>query len=133
LAPPASTAFDKALPSIIADAGGEANTIPTDHMKINTFKERVRAVVRKIPKGHVMTYGDVAYAAGAPGAARAVGTLMAGNHDKTVPCHRVVRASGHIGEYNGGGPNAKRMRLIREGVLFSGERVEKAALISRPR
>jgi len=90
--------------------------------KIN-FKERVLGVVRKIPKGKTLSYGKVAFAAGYPGAARAVGTLMAGNHDKTVPCHRVVRADGSIGEYNGGGSEAKRKRLIAEGVQFLGKRV----------
>jgi O-6-methylguanine DNA methyltransferase len=90
--------------------------------KIN-FKERTLAIVRKIPKGKTLSYGEVAFAAGYPGAARAVGTLMAGNHDKTVPCHRVVRADGSIGEYNGGGPEAKRKRLVAEGVTFRGERV----------
>lgn len=90
--------------------------------KIN-FKERALAVVRKIPKGETLSYGEVAFAAGYPGAARAVGTLMAHNHDKTVPCHRVVRADGSIGEYNGGGPEAKRKRLVSEGVTFHGNRV----------
>ncbi len=94
-----------------------------------SFKERVLAIVRKIPKGKVLSYGQVAYAAGYPGAARAVGTLMAGNHDKTVPCHRVVRASGHIGEYNGGGPEAKIKRLKGEGVQISGQRVDREYIL----
>lgn len=51
-------------------------------MKLN-FKERVLSIVRKIPKGSVMTYGQVAAQAGSPGAARAVGTLMAHNFDPT--------------------------------------------------
>lgn len=90
--------------------------------KIN-FKERALAIVRKIPKGKTLSYGQVAFAAGYPGAARAVGTLMAHNHDKTVPCHRVVRSDGKIGEYNGGGPEAKLKRLKSEGVHFVGNRV----------
>lgn len=91
--------------------------------KIN-FKERVLTVVRKIPKGQTLSYGQVAYAAGYVGAARAVGTLMAHNHDKTVPCHRVIRSDGKIGEYNGGGPEAKLKRLQSEGVLMSGQFVK---------
>lgn len=92
-------------------------------MKKINFKERALAVVRKIPKGKTLSYGEVAFAAGYTGAARAVGTLMAHNHDKTVPCHRVVRADGSIGEYNGGGPEAKLKRLKAEGVEFRGNRV----------
>ncbi len=81
------------------------------------FAERVRDVVRKIPKGKTMTYGTVAKMAGSPGAARAVGTIMAANYDKTVPCHRVIRSDGKIGEYNRGGPKAKRALLIKEGAI----------------
>ena len=88
------------------------------------FKERVLDIVQKIPKGSTLSYREVAYAAGYPGAARAVGTLMAHNHNKTVPCHRVIRSNGKIGEYNGGGSDAKRKRLIEEGVLFSGLHVK---------
>lgn len=88
--------------------------------KIN-FKERVLSVVQKIPKGKTLSYGEVAYGAGYPGAARAVGTLMAHNHDTTVPCHRVIRADGKVGEYNDGGPKAKLQRLLAEGVQMSGK------------
>lgn len=80
------------------------------------FADDVRSVVRGIKKGQTLSYGDVAKAAGAPGAARAVGTIMANNYDETVPCHRVIRADGKIGEYNRGGPEAKRKKLRAEGV-----------------
>jgi O-6-methylguanine DNA methyltransferase len=92
-------------------------------MKTEKFKERVLAVVRNIPKGKVLSYGQVAYAAGYPRAARAVGTLMAHNHDESVPCHRVVRSDGRVGEYNGGGKRAKIARLRDEGVAIDGARV----------
>ncbi len=98
-------------------------------MRTNTFKERVLAVVRKIPKGKVLSYGQVALAAGYPNAARAVGTLMAQNHDATVPCHRVVRSDGRIGEYNGGGSSAKAKRLRSEGVQITAERVHVSAIL----
>ena len=81
------------------------------------FGDRVRAVVREIKKGETMTYGEVAKRAGAPGAARAVGTIMANNYDKTVPCHRVIRADGKIGNYNRGGSTRKRELLKAEGAL----------------
>lgn len=85
-------------------------------MKSN-FADRVRAIVRKIPKGKTMTYGEVAYAAGHPGAARAVGLVMKNNYDPTVPCHRVIRRDGKIGDYNRGGEVRKRKLLQEEGAL----------------
>ena len=81
------------------------------------FAERVRSVVREIPKGKAMTYGQVAKAAGNPGAARAVGAVMKNNYDPTVPCHRVVRADGKIGDYNRGGMFRKVQLLHEEGYL----------------
>ncbi len=63
-----------------------------------SFADRVHAVVRDIPKGEMMTYGEVAYKAGYPGAARAVGTLMRNAIDPALPFHRVVLASGKIGK-----------------------------------
>jgi methylated-DNA-[protein]-cysteine S-methyltransferase len=82
-----------------------------------SFAERVRDVVRAIPKGETMTYGDVARKAGFPGAARAVGGVMKNNYDKTVPCHRVIRSDGKIGEYNRGGSEVKRALLKKEKAL----------------
>ncbi|HYD93505.1 MAG TPA: MGMT family protein [Candidatus Paceibacterota bacterium] len=82
-----------------------------------TFADRVRAIVRKIPKGKAMTYGEVAKAAGYPGAARAVGMVMKNNYDPSVPCHRVIRADGKIGDYNRGGAFRKHQLLQEEGYL----------------
>ena len=79
------------------------------------FQDKVRTVVKKIPKGNVLTYKQVAYAAGKPGAARAVANTMANNYDETVPCHRVIRSDGTLGGYNRGGIEAKRRILRSEG------------------
>lgn len=79
------------------------------------FQDKIRDVVRKIPKGSVLTYKEVAYAAGKPGAARAVANTMANNYDETVPCHRVIRSDGTLGGYNRGGIEMKRSILISEG------------------
>lgn len=86
--------------------------------KIETvFSDKVRAVVRNIPKGETMTYGAVAKTAGYVGAARAVGAVMKDNYDPTVPCHRVIRSDGSVGEYNRGGSEAKRALLVKEGAM----------------
>ncbi len=82
-----------------------------------SFTDKVRDIVRKIPKGKTMTYGMVAKMAGSPGAGRAVGTIMAGNYDPKIPCHRVIRSDGKIGAYNRGGEKAKRALLIKEGAI----------------
>ncbi len=81
------------------------------------FQEEVRKVVRQIPKGQVLTYKQVAYTAGKPGAARAVANTMANNYDPTVPCHRVIRSDGTLGGYNRGGIEKKRSMLIAEGYI----------------
>ncbi len=83
---------------------------------IDSFKIRVQKVVKSISKGKVMTYGAVAKAAGSSGAYRAVGSIMANNYDETIPCHRVIKSDGSLGNYNRpGGVEVKRKRLIAEG------------------
>lgn len=86
-------------------------------MKKADFKEKVIKVVKGIPKGKTMTYGEVAYHAGSRGAARAVGSIMANNQDKSVPCHRVIRSDGKIGDYNGLQGKDKAAILQAEGAL----------------
>ena len=88
------------------------------------FGKRVYEVVAKIPSGKVATYKQVATLAGNPLAARAVGMLMSRNtNPKKVPCHRVVGAGGALVGYAFNGPLAKRDKLMKEGVGFSGMRV----------
>jgi O-6-methylguanine DNA methyltransferase len=89
-----------------------------------SFKEKVQDVVKKIPTGQVLSYKQVATRAGVPGASRAVGTIMSHNDDKSVPCHRVVKSDGTVGEYNGlrgktSGKQTKINLLKREGVKFT--------------
>jgi O-6-methylguanine DNA methyltransferase len=79
------------------------------------FADRVHAFVRTVPRGRVVTYGDVAFAIGSPGAARAVGTVMANTPSGSkTPCHRVVDASGRVPR-NEHGP-ALAVRLRKEGI-----------------
>ncbi|NIA25940.1 MAG: methylated-DNA--[protein]-cysteine S-methyltransferase [Gammaproteobacteria bacterium] len=78
------------------------------------FLRAVYQVVSAILPGKVMTYGDVADAAGCPGGARAVGQAMARNpFAPIIPCHRVVPSSGGVGHY-GGGSDLKRAMLEME-------------------
>lgn len=88
---------------------------PTQRKTYTRFESAVRAVVRMIPKGHVLTYKEVAEKAGYRNAARAVGSVLRQNYDSDVPCHRVVRADGTVGEYNRGGPDQKLALLAKEG------------------
>lgn len=78
-------------------------------MKTKTFAERVREVVKKIPEGETLTYKQVAYKAGSPGAFRAVGNIMSKNYDPAIPCHRVIRSDGQTGGYNRGRENKSRI------------------------
>lgn len=82
-----------------------------------TFREKVLGIVRKIPKGRSMTYKEVAIKAGKPKAARAVGAIMRANYDPKIPCHRVIRSDGSLGNYNRGGAMRKREILENEGML----------------
>ncbi len=85
--------------------------------KEKTFTDKVRDVVRKIPRGKTMTYKEVAAKAGNPGAARVVGSVMKANYDPEIPCHRVLRSDGKIGDYNRGGSAAKLKLLREEGAI----------------
>jgi len=87
------------------------------------FRERVLSAVRRIPPGRVATYGDVARAAGAARAARAVGNIMKSCRMPGVPCHRVIAAGGQLGGY-GGSEGMKRALLTAEGVVVTGRRIK---------
>ncbi len=84
---------------------------------MKSFSDKVRDIVRKIPKGKTMTYKEVAAKAGNPKAARAVGAIMRSNYDESIPCHRVVASDGAMRGYNRGGVERKREILFEEGAL----------------
>lgn len=90
------------------------------------FRERVYSLCRKIPKGKVVTYGQLARLAGKPGAARAVGMFMQNNPDvPQTPCHRVIAADGSLHGYSAGdGLSTKHKMLQSEGVVFKGQKVD---------
>lgn len=85
------------------------------------FQSRVLKGCARIPRGRAVSYGDLARMIGAPNAQRAVGTALARNPvPLLVPCHRVVRSDGKLGNYGMGGEAAKRALLEREGFTARG-------------
>lgn len=86
---------------------------------MNTY-ETIYEIVKKIPKGKVATYGQVATLSGNANLARTVGNALHANPDNTtIPCHRVVNRKGEVAEYYAfGGPDAQRKLLESEGIVF---------------
>lgn len=86
-----------------------------------TFDESVYAAVRRIPRGRVATYGQIALLCGNPRASRAVGWALRRNPSPgtEIPCHRVVNREGRLAPaFAFGGPRAQRDLLETEGVPF---------------
>jgi len=112
-----------ALPHRLARAidkrlGGDRRaSIPLDLRGHTPFEVMVWMKALEIPRGEVRPYGWIAAEIGNPRAVRAVGTALAHNPvPLVVPCHRVVRSDGMIGQYSMGGPAAKRRILAAEGL-----------------
>jgi len=79
------------------------------------FQQKVFEAVKRIPRGKILTYGQVAQKLGNKNLARAVGNALNKNHDKNIPCHRVVRSNGQVGGFNRG--TAAKIKLLKsEGV-----------------
>lgn len=90
--------------------------VPVDLEHETPFLDRCARVLREVPRGEVVTYGELAALAGAPNAARAAGTFCARNRlGLFVPCHRVVAAGG-LGSYGSYGVEYKRRLLELEGA-----------------
>ena len=88
-----------------------------------TFNQKVWAVTARIPRGKVITYGDVARALGSTGY-RAVGNALNKNpYAPAVPCHRVVGADGSLTGF-ASGVEKKRRLLEAEGIRFRGDKVD---------
>ena len=82
--------------------------------RLTPFQRRVLLACACIPKGQVRTYGQLAKAIGKPKAARAVGSALAINPlAPLIPCHRVIRSDGKIGNYSGKGGAGTKLRLLR--------------------
>jgi methylated-DNA-[protein]-cysteine S-methyltransferase len=79
---------------------------------MTTFKQKVFEIVKKIPKGKILTYKEVAMKAGSPEAARAVGNTLHRNRDPKIPCHRVIGSDGKMHGYNRGIKN--KIKLLKK-------------------
>lgn len=92
--------------------------VPVDLEYETPFLSSCATALRTVPRGEVVTYGELAALAGAPGAARSAGSFCARSHLSIfVPCHRVVSAGG-LGSYGSLGEGYKRRLLALEGVRF---------------
>jgi methylated-DNA-[protein]-cysteine S-methyltransferase len=119
VAPPPSV--EQVIDAVDASLRGESDDladVPLALDDVPPFARRVYEVVRTIPAGETLSYGEVAVAVGSPGAARAVGQALGRNpFPVVVPCHRVLAAGGRIGGFTArGGTSIKAAMLAAEGV-----------------
>lgn len=121
LGEPAATDEDEVLAAELLDrlvryAEGELvdfADIPVARDHLSPFQQRVVRACRAIGRGQTKTYGELAAAAGSPGAARAVGSVMSSNRTPlVVPCHRVVGANGALGGFSAPQGIAMKRRLL---------------------
>lgn len=97
---------------------GQPGKLPVDLSSVTPFQSQVLSAAATIPRGEVRPYAWLAHEVRRPGAVRAVGSTMARNPvPLIIPCHRVVRSDGRIGNYSLGGPHNKEELLSHEGVL----------------
>jgi O-6-methylguanine DNA methyltransferase len=102
---------------LAGEPGSRPDDVPVDLASLTAFEQAVLRKTMEIPAGEVRPYAWVAREVGRPRAVRAVGSALAGNPIPfIIPCHRVVRTDGHIGEYGAGGPEAKWSVLESEGL-----------------
>jgi O-6-methylguanine DNA methyltransferase len=112
----APSAWRRYIPEAIER--GTPGKLPVDLRSVTDFQEKVLRTTATIPKGEVRPYGWVAYEIHSPRAVRAVGSAVARNPiPLIIPCHRVVRSDGHIGNYSLGGPHNKVELLQHEGAM----------------
>ena len=89
---------------------------------MTSFQKKIYEIVKKIPKGKILTYKKVSELAGFPRAWRAVGNVLSKNRNLKIPCHRVIKSNGKIGGFNRG-IKKKIALLMREGVKIENKRV----------
>lgn len=112
--PPAE--IEKIIDEVIALVAGEKidfSHVTLDHAPLPEFSRRVYEIVRTIPIGHTLTYGDIAKKLGDVSLSREVGQAMGRNPTPIImPCHRVVAASGKAGGFSAPGGVDTKMKLL---------------------
>ncbi|MEO6211681.1 MAG: MGMT family protein [Gemmatimonadaceae bacterium] len=105
--------------------------------KADSTRERIYTAARRVPRGRVATYGQIAELAGLPGHARQVGYAMAAiGKSSTVPWHRIINAQGRVSmRSSGAGSTIHQQQLLeREGIVFDeGGRVSLPRFRWKPR
>ena len=90
--------------------------------KMNLFQEAVYRAVKKVPRGKVSTYKNIAHLIQRPNAYRAVGRALHKNTSQDVPCHRIIKADGQVGGYRAD-TQRKIQKLRQEGVIIQSGKV----------
>jgi methylated-DNA-[protein]-cysteine S-methyltransferase len=117
-APSGEHALAERLRSYFAGGDDDFADVELDADGWTPFQQDVVAALRRVPRGEVVTYGELAALAGRPRAQRAAGNICAHNRFPiVVPCHRVVGANG-LGSYGSLGLDYKRRLLALEDVVF---------------
>jgi len=113
---PAPEEVQKIIGEIVALIEGEKiefSHVTLDHAPLPEFSKRVYEIVRTIPIGHTLTYGDIAKKLGDVSLSREVGQAMGRNPTPIImPCHRVVAASGKTGGFSAPGGVDTKMKLL---------------------
>jgi methylated-DNA-[protein]-cysteine S-methyltransferase len=111
------------IAAMLRGAPDDLRDLPLDLTGVPAFHRRVYALVRDIPPGHTLTYGEVAARLGDPTAARAVGQALGRNpFAPVIPCHRVLASGGRAGGFSAGGGIDTKLRMLQaEGARMSRE------------
>jgi methylated-DNA-[protein]-cysteine S-methyltransferase len=113
-----------AIRTLLSGEPADLSFIRLDDAAVGDFDRRVYAVVRAIPPGETLTYGEIAKRLGDPKASRAVGKSLGANPwPIVVPCHRVLGADGKVGGFSAHGGIETKIRMLQ---------IEKARTDARP-
>ena len=109
---------EKLARRVLAAIAGRRQVVDAQELaQLTPFQRAVLAKTQRIPRGEVRSYAWIAREVGQPKAVRAVGTALARNPlPLLIPCHRVIRSDGALGNYSGGGTLRKERILTYEGV-----------------